>query len=169
MYTINSLVKLPRVHIIYPCFVRKDEIGMFVFDSDSPRKSLVLAESALPFSFSNQNVESLSKGTKMRNATGTTDDSIEYDGKQYRNMIELWETLTEEKPPSCVNEKCRSSPYEKIDVVGAHVVKSGENTDLSDDDKVFIIPLCRKCNHRGNDNPIVLKRDIPAVVLRWTK
>ena len=144
---------------------------MFLDDylSNLPRKSLVLAESALPFSFSNQNVEILSKGTKMRNATGTTDDSIEYDGKQYHNMIELWETLTEEEAPSCVNEKCQSSPYEENDVVGAHVVKSGENTDLSDGDKVFIIPLCRKCNHHKNNNPIVLKRDTPAVVLKWTK
>lgn len=173
-YTIDILVSFSKAPIfkVYNLSVFSERMKFLILDgilSNSLRKRLILAESVLPFSFSNQNVEILSKRTKMRNATGTTDDSIEYDGKKYCNMIELWEILTEEAAPSCVNEKCQSSPHEANDVVGAHVVKSGENTDLNHGDKVFIIPLCRKCNHCGNNTPIILKRDTPAVVLRWTK
>ena len=171
MYTVISLVKLPKFHITYPCFVRKDEIGMFVFDSylsNSQRHLFVRQESTLYNQNTNNSVVILKKGTCLRNAEGTTGDTIEYDGKDHGNMIDTWKKLTRINAPSCVNANCKN-PCELKFIDGAHVVKCNQNTNLENDDKVYIIPLCKKCNHHENNDPIILKCDTPAIVLSWGK
>ena len=144
---------------------------MFVFDSylsNSQRNRLVRQESTLYNQNTNNSVVILKKGTCLRNAEGTTGDTIEYDGKDHGNMIDTWKKLTRINAPSCVNANCKN-PCELKFIDGAHVVKCNQNTNLENDDKVYIIPLCKKCNHHENNDPIILKCDTPAIVLSWGK
>jgi hypothetical protein len=142
---------------------------MFVFNSDSPRKRLVLQESTIYNQDTYNSVVTLKKGTRLRNAKGTTGDTIECDGKDYGNMIELWEDATEDVAVSCSNKYCQCDDLDIgiYDIVGAHVVKDGNNTNIKRGDKVLIIPLCKSCNHYHNEDAIILKEDTKAVVLKW--
>lgn len=144
---------------------------MLVFNSysDSQRKRLVRQESTLYDLNTNNSVVTLTKGTRLQNAKGTSNDSVETYGKQQRKMIELWEDLTGKAALSCSNKYC---PYDDLDLdiddlVGAHVVKVGHNTNLEWGDEVLIIPLCKKCNNYHNEDEIVLKKNTKAVVLIW--
>ena len=144
---------------------------MFVFDaySDSPRKRLIRQESTLHDQNTDNSVVTLKKGTRLRNAEGTTGDTVKYNGKDYAKMIELWEDATEDVAVSCSNKYCQCDDLDIgiYDIVGAHVVKDGNNTNIKRGDEVLIIPLCKSCNHYHNGDAIVLKEDTKAVALKW--
>ena len=94
------------------------------------------------------------------NAQNTTSDRVFWDNKEYVSMIEVWKKFTGENNPRCCN--CLRDE----DIVGGHVVELGKSSELKRNDEVFIVPLCKKCNHHTNSE-IQLAQDTKAVSIRW--
>ena len=121
----------------------------------------VILESCLTSGIGNKkSIEIFKKGTVLRNAHDTTGDVVHFDGKRYDSMIQVWREMTDESNLTC--SACGATS----DLVGAHVVSENASPHLRRGDKVYIIPLCEKCNHCTRDT-IRLVRDTKAVPLIW--
>lgn len=62
----------------------------------------------------------------------------------YTSWLDFWETKRNKKATECERLGCN----ETQELVGAHVIKSGEGG------KEYIVPLCKgsDCNHHSNEN-----------------
>jgi hypothetical protein len=67
----------------------------------------------------------------------------------YSSWLEYWEDKSGKKAYSCGTSNCKGK-----DLVGAHVQKA-----YSNDNKWYIVPLCKSCNNRTDiffvEHPLV--------------
>ncbi|MBO6177666.1 MAG: hypothetical protein J6O04_00630 [Selenomonadaceae bacterium] len=131
------------------------------------RRGKVLTESVIKMGSNKKGYVTLTEGTVLYNAPKTTGDTVEYNGRVYNNMIELWEDVTGETAYYCKNENCEGSGDEE-DIVGGHFVFELVD-ELQKGDTTYILPSCKNCNHYTNRDAFVLKEDTKAVVVTWDK
>ena len=116
------------------------------------------------------NVVSLENNILFYNAKDTTGDRIYIDNNEYDgSFIDYWCEKTGKESNThirCMNKFCMN--VEVNDIVGAHVVCNKDDVQLSEGDKFYIIPLCKKCNHHTNTSAMMLDHSIKAPILIWT-
>lgn len=86
----------------------------------------------------------------VKNLNGTKDNEPPLG---YDSWIEYWETKVGHKAIQCGKLGCKT----KNNLVGAHVKKVDNN-----DDKHYIIPLCKGCNNLRNENFIIYSELVPV-------
>ena len=74
------------------------------------------------------------------------------------SMIEKWEEYTGENcPVYCSNIDCNKK-LTKNTKCGAHVYKCDKDGKLKSKN-IYIVPLCKECNHYTNKNPMKIDDD----------
>lgn len=102
-------------------------------------------------------------GIRFYNVEGSTTDPKP---SGVSSWIDLWRRQTQSPLEGCTNGCCQnfSNPYEGM--VGGHVVFDSKAVrPMPGSREVVILPICRTCNHRNNNLPMVTGRLINAVWL----
>ena len=119
-------------------------------------------------------VKTLVRDQYFYNALGTSEDIISIDEVQWNDdFIKFWceKTKTSEselKGIMCSNVTCEyRENWKMYELEGAHIVTSENRRKLKDNDQLFIIPLCPKCNNANNKSLMRLRSNTKAPMLRW--
>lgn len=74
------------------------------------------------------------------------------------SMIEKWEEYTLETCPTyCSNANC-GNKLDDDNKCGAHVYECNKDGELKSK-TIYIVPLCKECNHYTNKNPMKIDDD----------
>ncbi|MGI0516623.1 hypothetical protein E4N81_01005 [Treponema denticola] len=77
---------------------------------------------------------------------------------QKESMIEKWEEYTGKNCPAyCSNANC-SNKLDDDNKCGAHVYKCNKDGEQISK-TIYIVPLCKECNHYTNKNPMKIDDD----------
>lgn len=60
----------------------------------------------------------------------------------FASWLAYWEYRTGRKASTCMNIDCKNGS--RVDLVGAHV-------DVPGEEGIYLIPLCKDCNHYTNE------------------
>lgn len=107
----------------------------------------------------------LKKGTSVWNVVGSTGDY--WKGKKCRDWIKVWmENCNGGKAPA---EKCyvKGSGGSSCNdnTVGGHVITTNVQPQYGDNEKVYIIPICKTHNYYRNTNVMTVSKDVQALIL----
>lgn len=112
----------------------------------------------------------INKNTEFYNAIKTADDYVRYHGKDYHIFIDFWEAVTGERRVStkCANDYCPNKDND-YDLQGGHIIFEKPSGEIQVGERCCIVPLCPKCNHPDNKDPMYFRNTMNVPEIIWGK